>query len=189
MKQSRGSGTTHILGEGRHLRLIERAGWEFAERRDTVGAVCIVARTPNNALLMLEQYREPFETRVIEIPAGLIDLNKDGSAEAPEDAARRELLEETGWDAGRMVSLGGGPTSAGVSSERVEFFLAADLRHVGRGGGVGNEAITVHEVPLADVRRWTSAKRDAGCEVDPKIWAAIFLAAEWDRELVMAVMG
>ncbi len=126
---------------------------------------------------------------MIEIPAGLIDLNRDGSAEAPEDAARRELLEETGWDAGRMISLGGGPTSAGVSSERVEFFLAADLRHIGRGGGVGNEAITVHEVPLADVRRWTAARRDAGCEVDPKIWAAIFLAAEWDRELVMAVMG
>lgn len=163
------------LHAGRHLRLVERNGWEFVERPGVRGIVVVVAVTPAGALLLVEQRREPVGARVVELPAGLVG-DDGGPADEPfEEAARRELLEETGWGAARMERLAEGPPSAGVTSEVVTFFRGRELERAGPGGGVDGEEIAVHEVPLGDVEAFLRAREAAGALVDPKVWAGLFL--------------
>src|SRR3546814_14508543 len=71
------------------------------------------------------------------MPAGLV--GDDDASDTLESAARRELIEETGWDAARIDVLLVGPTTAGMSNERIPFARARDLTRVGDGGGVDDE--------------------------------------------------
>src|SRR5438309_2192847 len=61
-----------VLGEGKYLRLVERGGWEFVHRYGCSGVAVIVAFTPADRLLLVEQYRPAVDHRVIELPAGLV---------------------------------------------------------------------------------------------------------------------
>ncbi|MFN7294517.1 MAG: NUDIX hydrolase, partial [Lysobacteraceae bacterium] len=98
--------------EGRWLRIRTRGTWEYAERTHAEGkAVIIVAVTPEQKLLFVEQYRVPLQQRTIEMPAGLVG-DQDGE-DTLEMAAARELLEETGWQAAHVEVLMEGPTSSG----------------------------------------------------------------------------
>lgn len=163
---------TEILFNGRYLRLCRRQGWEYAERVNAGAAVIIVALTPDDRLLLVEQARIPVGARSIEMPAGLVgDLHED---EGIEDAARRELLEETGWRAGRIEALMMGPSSAGMSNEQVAFVRAHDLVREGPGGGTEGEGITVHEVPREAAARWLEARRREGYSIDPKLYAGLY---------------
>ena len=91
-------------------------------------------------------------------------------------AARRELLEETGYEARLMRALTCGPPSAGMSSEIVTFLLATGLSRTGRGGGDPTEEIEVHAVPLAEVPAWLEQRSDNGALVDPKVYAGLYFA-------------
>src|SRR3546814_2188584 len=86
------------------------------------------------------------------MPAGLV--GDDDASDTLESAARRELIEETGWDAARIDVLLVGPTTAGMSNERIAFARARDLTRVGDGGGVDDENITVHSIPRAQAPAW-----------------------------------
>ncbi|MBI5446944.1 MAG: NUDIX hydrolase [Deltaproteobacteria bacterium] len=164
------------LHAGRHLRLVVRKGWEFVERPGILGIVLVVAVTPENRLLLVEQWREAVGANVLELPAGLSGDAGSPAGEPLKEAARRELVEETGWDATAMERLTTGPPSAGVTSEIVTFFRARGLSKVGAGGGVEGEAITVHEVPLAAVEDFLAAREAGGSLVDPKVWAGLWFA-------------
>ncbi len=163
-----------ILAEGRHLRLVRRRGWEFAERTTGPAVVALVAVTDHGRLLLAEQYREPVGATVVELPAGLVGDRPGEAGEDLRDAARRELAEETGYDAAELEVLTAGPPSAGPSTEIVTFLLARGLRRVGPGGGDAHEAITVHEVPLAAIADWLDAQSRAGRLIDPKIYAGLY---------------
>jgi ADP-ribose pyrophosphatase len=123
---------------------------------------------------LVEQYRIPCHARTIEMPAGLIGDEGGASDEPHAEAARRELIEETGYDAERMEPLVSGPASGGLAGEIVTLFRATELRRVNAGGGVGHEDIMVHEVPLAEVEAWLAAKAKDGVLVDPKVYAGLF---------------
>jgi ADP-ribose pyrophosphatase len=79
--------------------------------------------------------------------------------EAVAAAAIRELEEETGYRAERMVDLGRFHASSGMSSEGFTLLRAEGLTKVGEGGGVAGEDIIVHRVPLEDVPAFVAAKR------------------------------
>ena len=115
-----------VLASGRFLRLVRRDGWEWAERTNTSGVVVIAALTPAGEVLLVEQERLPVGARVLEMPAGLAGDVAGAEDEALAEAARRELVEETGWDAERMEEVTSGPVSAGMTSEsfrvRVECY-------------------------------------------------------------------
>ena len=160
--------------EGKWLRLKKRGRWEFAERTNAGGmAVIIVAATSEGNLLFVEQDRIPVEGRTIEMPAGLVGDIEAG--ESIELAASRELLEETGWQASRIDLLMVGPTSSGMSNERVAFVRARGLVRVHAGGGDDSEQILVHEVPIADAPAWLAAKMAEGYQLDAKLWAGLWL--------------
>lgn len=165
-----------VLAEGRHLRLVRRRGWEYAERRGVSGIVILVAVTPNDELLLVEQHREAVGASVIELPAGLAGDEPGHEHESLDDAAARELREETGWDAESWERLSAGPPTSGVSNEIVTLMRARGLKRHGQGGGTGNERITVHAIRLSNVASWLSERESAGRLVDPKVWAGLWWA-------------
>ena len=162
------------LYTGKFLSLVHEGHWEYVERVKATGAAIIVAVTDDAKVLMVEQYRIPCHARTIEMPAGLIGDETGTSDEAHADAARRELLEETGYVAGHIEFLVSGPASGGLAGEIVTLFRATQLRRVGAGGGVAHEEITVHEVPLPEVEAWLAAKANSGVLIDPKIFAGLY---------------
>jgi len=137
---------TETLFNGRWLRLRRRGRWEFAERTNPGGGVIIIAVTPENRILFVEQWREAVLSKTIEMPAGLVgdlgDLSETASA-----AAARELTEETGYRAERVELLMAGPSSAGMSNEMIAFVRAHGLAREHAGGGDPTEDILVHEIP------------------------------------------
>ena len=93
---------------------------------------------------------------MIDLPAGLVGDEKGARDESFLAAARRELLEETGFAARRFVLLGESPTSPGLTSETV-VFVRAGLEKSRRRRGIDNEKITVHCVELARAAGWLGA--------------------------------
>lgn len=162
------------LYEGKWLRLRQRGRWEYAERTHGDGmAVIIIACTPEDRVLFVEQFRIPLGRPTIEMPAGLV--GDQPGEDTLEDAARRELLEETGWEPSKVEVLLVGPTSSGMSNERIAFVRATGLRRVGPGGGDETEQIVVHEVPRAEAPAWLVRKQAEGYELDLKLWAGLWM--------------
>ena len=162
-----------IAWEGKHLRVKVCGHWEYAERPNSPAGIVIVAVTPAEKLLLIEQFRIPVGKNVIELPAGLAG-DEDYSGEEFVAAAKRELLEETGYEAANWEELGGGPPSAGFSNEIVVFFRGKNLRKIGAGGGHGSEKIQVHEIPVAEVPEWLRRRKQEGVSIDPKVYAGLF---------------
>ena len=103
-----GQNLKHTLYEGDWLRLVRIGHWEACERTHGQGtAVIVIAVTPADEVLFVEQYRIPLGARTIEMPAGLV--GDDHAQDTLVDAARRELIEETGWSPGRVDVLLVGP--------------------------------------------------------------------------------
>lgn len=142
--------------------------WEFVRRTKGAGVVGVAGMTPEREVLLVEQLRPPLGTVVIELPAGLIG---DEHEETALQAARRELLEETGYTApvSHFEWLMVGPSSSGLTSELVDIVRARGLTRESAGGGVGDERITVHLVPLDELEQWIRARVDEGKLVDFKV--------------------
>ncbi len=165
------------LGIGRHLRLLERDGWEFVARTAGHGVVAVVALTADHRLILVEQHRPPLGGPVIELPAGLMGDEPGEEGESPLAAAQRELLEETGFAAEIWTDPGIElPSSAGLSNETVHVLIAQNVRRVGTHerpvGGKDEESIVVHEVPLAVLTTWLAKAAGKGRPADGRVWAA-----------------
>lgn len=167
------SETIHF--NGRFLGLKESNGWEYAFRTNASGVIVLVPVTDAGELVLVEQYRPPVRSRVLELPAGLVGDNGD-SGEDFKVAAQRELLEETGFQAASLKELLDCPSSPGMTSEVFTVYYASGLKRVGPGGGVGNENITVHLVPLESFNGWLESRVSEGVMFDPKIFAGVYWA-------------
>ncbi len=162
------------LGEGHFLILKSVDGWEWVERRKVSGIAVMAAVTESREAVLVEQYRPPVRSRMIEWPAGLVGGEQSPDEEQILDAANRELEEETGYRAAGLSILTEGPPSSGQSSEIVTFIRATGLAKVGKGGGVGGEDIQVHVVPLAEIDAWLEARAREGLLIDPKIYTGLY---------------
>lgn len=160
--------------EGKYLRMCVRGRWEYVERTHAGGmAAIILAVTPDDRVLFVEQYRVPLQANSIEFPAGLVgDVD---AGESLELSAARELEEETGWRPARCEVLMIGPTSSGLTNERVAFVRARDLTKIHSGGGDATENITVHAIERQHAARWLAQRLAAGCQMDLKLWAGLWL--------------
>jgi ADP-ribose pyrophosphatase len=169
---------TTTLYDGKYIRLVKQDKWEFVQRKNLSGIVGIVAVTDDRKLVLVEQYRPPVGKNVVELPAGLAGDVAGSEQEDLADAARRELLEETGYEAAEMTYLAAGAASAGIVNEVITLYRATGLKKTGAGEGDGGEQITTHEVPLADVERWLAAQVAAGKLVDLKVYSGLYFARE-----------
>jgi ADP-ribose pyrophosphatase len=112
------------------------------------GAVAVVAMDENGRIPMVYQYRHPFGRRLLELPAGLLDV--DG--EAPHVSAARELREEAGLQAETWQLLVDLDSAPGFSDESVRVYLATGLTKVDQPEAHDEEAdMTVTWYPLAEV--------------------------------------
>ena len=168
------SAPVEILHRGKWLNLCRRGRWEFAERTNPGGAVIIMAVTPDDNVLFVEQYRVAIQARTIEMPAGLVGDLADQKEEGALLAAQRELEEETGYRCARVEFIHEGPSSSGMSTEIIAFVRAHELEHVGAGGGDDSENITVHEVPRTQAGAWLFARAAEGYSIDPKLFAGLW---------------
>jgi ADP-ribose pyrophosphatase len=163
------------IWQGKYLRLVVRGSWEYVERVNITGIVVIVAVTDDRKIVLVEQYRIPVGRNVIELPAGLVG-DVPGEADEPLEAAvRRELLEETGYQAAHVERLFDGVPSPGLSDEAITFFLATGLTKVAPGGGDETEDITIHEVSLDGAAEWLFARQRAGATIDAKIFSPLYV--------------
>ena len=168
------------LYQGRWLSLRKRGRWEYAERNNPGGAVIILALTPQDRVLFVEQYRAAIQKYTIEMPAGLVGDLAEHDGEGALPAARRELEEETGYRCGQVEFIHQGPSSSGMSSEMISFVRAWELEKVGPGGGDESENIVVHEVPLREAGAWLFARTAAGYSIDPKLFAGLWFIEHAD---------
>ena len=116
------------------------------------GGVCVVAIDPDDRVLFVRQWRHAIGGPLLEIPAGTLDREPDGSIEEHAGAATRELEEETGSRAGSWRYLGGFYTAPGFTSELMHLYLATDLVAADE-GGLGpdeDERLELRPVPFAE---------------------------------------
>jgi ADP-ribose pyrophosphatase len=111
-------------------------------------AIVVVPFTPEGHLAMIWQHRHPHGHTHWEVPAGRINLG-----EAPEAAAHRELAEETGMRAGRLVPLGGFYPINGISDHFAHAFVALDCEPAGPLQLDDSERLLVRTRPLDSVKK------------------------------------
>lgn len=156
-----------IAWQGKWITVRCRGKWEYVSRARGIRAAVIVAIDDEGHVLLIDQYRVPLGRRCLELPAGLIGDEHDG--DTVEAAAIRELEEETGYTAQRIEELGVFQSSPGMVTESFTLVRAHGLAKTGEGGGLSDEDIVVHRVPLAEVAAFVAAKRAEGLAVDVKL--------------------
>jgi ADP-ribose pyrophosphatase len=157
-----------VVWEGRFLAMKTRGRWEYASRTRNIRAAVILA-VDGGDVILVEQFRVPLGRRAIELPAGLIGDEAGSEQESAITAAARELEEETGYRAGRIEAVGEFFSSPGMVTEAFTLFRATELERVSPGGGVDDEAITVHRVPIATIDAFIAAKRAEGFGIDTRL--------------------
>jgi len=161
------------IATGKHLQLLDDNGWEYADRVRGSGVVAVVAVTVDGDFILTEQYRRPVNMKVVDLAAGLSGDIAGEEDEALETAARRELLEETGYDCKTMDFVFTGPSSAGMTTEMISFYVTRDAYYVNDGGGDESEDIKVHVIPMGKLNSWLKRKDTKRTCIDPKVYAAL----------------
>ena len=108
--------------------------------------VTIIAMTPANEVIFVKQFRPVLETVNLELPSGHVD-----KGETPESAARRELFEETGYQAGKLELLGELCTDVGRIENRLWAFWTNDILGVSQKNYLDSDSIQVRLVPFPEI--------------------------------------
>ncbi|MBS7298442.1 MAG: NUDIX hydrolase [Eubacteriales bacterium] len=142
---------SEMIYDGRILKFkidkVELPNGEIGERElvEHPGGVAVVAVDDEGNILMVEQYRKPYERNLLEIPAGKLDKNED-----IEDCGRRELEEETGYIAEKFEYLGECYPSVGYTNEIIRIFLATGLSKTSQNLD-DDEFLNVYKLPVREV--------------------------------------
>lgn len=109
------------------------------------GGVCVVALTDDNQVLMVKQFRYPYNKVILEVPAGKLNYGED-----PLECGIRELKEETGAIASEYISLGKMYPSPGFLDEIIHIYLAKDLTFEEQNLD-DDEFLEVYKIPLCEL--------------------------------------
>ena len=163
--------------EGEHIRMIYRrfrglAGpgiWEFVERKTRGPIVAVLPVTKKNEVVLVKTFRIPWKRYIVEMCAGLMDKKGESLVRL----ARRELLEETGYRAGRLEKLIEGPFDAGMSTDSLAVYLAPEATYVRKPVLENAEDIAVLKIPLARLAHFLTHP-PKGVLVDVKIFSILY---------------
>jgi ADP-ribose pyrophosphatase len=133
------------------------------------GASAMVPIYDASTVLLIKQYRHAVGGFIWEVPAGTLN-----DSEAPLECAKRELVEETGFNAETWEKLGEITPVPGYSDERIHVFLASDLRPA-RQNLDSDEVLSVHKIKLNDVVDMVNK----GEIQDSKTISSLFMAINW----------
>ena len=137
-------------------------------RLEAADWVNVVALTGDGCAVLVRQYRHGSDEITLEIPGGMVD-----PGESPREAAARELLEETGYEAAAWDDAGSLSPNPALFGNRVHTFVARGCRRVGAVRNEGHEETCVELVPEEDLRRLVA---EGGID-HALVVAAIFRAA------------
>ncbi len=140
---------------------------EIIEHSDCVAIVAIDAE---DNVLLVRQFRKPVEKELLEIPAGCIEAGED-----PEDCARREMREETGYLPRKVRRLGGFYASPGYCTEYLHLFLATELT-LSPLQAEDTEEIELVRIPLSQIPELIAS--NAICDAKSIAGLLIFLASK-----------
>ena len=118
--------------------------------------VNVVPLTDDGQIVLVDQYRHAARKRFYEFPGGTLEAKLE---ESPEEAARRELLEETGYVPGRMLYLGLHYPNPGLQDNRMHVFLATGCTKVSEPALDAYEDLEVELVPVPDFMRYIEQGR------------------------------
>jgi len=142
-----------VMWSGQWITAKKRGRWEYVSRARGIKAAVIV----------------PHGGRVLELPAGLIGDEDHYEGEDPLAAAKRELVEETGYDAAEWTDCGTYLSSPGMTGESFTLLKATALTKVGEGGGTDAEDITVHRLKISELPQRVAEFREQGVAIDVRV--------------------
>lgn len=154
-----------VLFEGKIIKLqVEKVSLPNGKtsKREIIkhpGAVCVIALTDEDKIIMVEQYRKALERSILEIPAGKLE-----PGEEPIITAARELEEETGYGSENLVHLISFYTSPGFADELVHVFVAENLYKI-------EDAKDTDEDEFVELKELTLEEAEA-CVSDQRIFDA-----------------
>lgn len=163
---------SETLLQGRTFK-IRRDHLKLADGRETKleivehgGSVAIIPVDERGNILFVRQYRHATGKHLLELPAG----TREGD-EPYEECAAREIREETGMEAGRLIKLGEFYLAPGYSTEFMGIFLATDLKHNPLDPDA-DEVLSVEKIPAKQALQMA----ERGELLDAKSLAALLLA-------------
>ncbi|MBZ9572220.1 NUDIX hydrolase [Patescibacteria group bacterium] len=141
--------------KGKYIKVIKKqyltksgrkGAWEYIKKKIYKRIVMIFALTKKKEVILERIFRVPVNSWVIELPAGLTDKRQ----ESEKEAAKRELLEETGFRAKKLIPIFSVPINPASIADEVIFFFAPDVEFVGKKESkeTAEEEIEVIKVPL-----------------------------------------
>lgn len=153
--------------------------WEAVERVNCSGIVVVIPVTMDREFLLIRQFRPVVNNFVVEFPAGLNDKE-----ESLIEAAKRELIEETGYDAEELIFLADGPVSSGMSTEMLTVFLAknvypatSDIKE--KYPADESESIEMIKTPVSKIYEILEVHRKNGDYIDLKVYGLVELAKKY----------
>ena len=144
-----------IVYEGKYLQLhhadvrLPNGETSYREYLKHPGAVMVIPLFDNGDVLVERQFRYPLQKVFIEFPAG-----KKDPGEAPLDTARRELLEETGYEAAEYLHITDINNALAYCDEVIHLYLAQGISQVSAQQLDDNEFVQLMRVPLDELMRW-----------------------------------
>ena len=157
-----------IVSIEKHTVLFDDKSTSYREIARHCGGVGILAIDEADRVIMVKQYRKPYEEFLLEIPAGKLE-----KGEAPEECAERELLEETGYKADILERLSEIYPSPGFLDERLFVFKAKNIKDLGTQNLDADEHLEIVFIPFDEVLEMVQS----GIIKDAKTMVAILLEA------------
>ncbi|MEQ9618534.1 MAG: NUDIX hydrolase [Deltaproteobacteria bacterium] len=126
--------------------------------------VNVVAVTPGEEIVLIRQYRHGIRSETIEIPGGIVD-----PGESPVEAAKRELIEETGYTSDEWIKIGEVVPNPAIQNNTCHTFLALSSRKIEEPSFDATEFIETFTAPVSEMSRLVS-----GGQIDHSLVVAAF---------------